>query len=232
MGHFGQIRHHGGTGDVLAECNGQFTLGIRIGGAGKQFFKIDHFPLVVGDFDADGGFARYGGHDADALRPQGQCQIIREPRHFADFNAGRRFVFVHGDDGPGKDLHDRPFHTKVFELLFQAPCVHLQGIPLEGDICIFRRGLQEVQGWELKFSRLLHEFKPFLPGRGCGLFFGGFHDVDFRLFLDFIPGHHGFFCPFFSFLSFGYDVLDFPENFQCPQSQSGENRAEGEAGHR
>ncbi len=65
----------------------------------------DGFALVVGDLDADGGFA---GHalDEDGLGGHGEAEVVGEAGDAGVLDAGVGAELEGGDDGAGVDLGD------------------------------------------------------------------------------------------------------------------------------
>jgi hypothetical protein len=69
----------------------------------------DHlFAVLVGQFDADDGPARHGGHPRRQRR-HGPRDIVGQADHAARLEARRGFQFVHRDDGAGADDTISPF---------------------------------------------------------------------------------------------------------------------------
>ena len=125
MGHSGKVRHDRLAGDIFPESNGQSCLGCRKGFGFHNRPDGNRFASKVRNFYADGRLSGNGRDhpDADGLESHGQ--VIRQADDTADFDAWRRSILVHRDDGPGGNRYDFSLHAKIRELLFQNPRVFL-----------------------------------------------------------------------------------------------------------
>src|ERR1019366_2031860 len=114
--HRRQVCGHDAAVDVFSECDGQLRLGLREGFGLDYVAEPDSFALVVGDLDADGGFA---GHalDQDGFGSHGEAEVVGEAGDAGVFDAGVGAELECGDYGAGVDLRDLTVDAELGTLL-------------------------------------------------------------------------------------------------------------------
>ena len=112
MGHLGEVGDEWVTGDVFAEGDGEFGFGTDPVFAFEDFAHADGRGVLVGDFDADGGFAGDRGEDAHGLGAHAERDVFVEAGDFLNAYAGGGHDFVAGDDGADVDFAEGDFDTE------------------------------------------------------------------------------------------------------------------------
>ena len=116
VGHFGQIGNHRLTGDVVTECQGQCRFVVVIGFGCEHLAEVHHFPVFVGDFNADVGLAGNDLHDPHADHRQRARQILGQIADLADFYTRVGLDLKTGNHRPGIDRYHFRDNAKVRQL--------------------------------------------------------------------------------------------------------------------
>ncbi len=139
MGHDGQVGDVDLAVDVLAQGDRQLRWRI------EELLRLDDVPelddlaLVVGDLDAERGFAR-DPLDADRLGFEGERQVLGQVGHLGDLDAGVGEQLVGRDDRTGVVLADLAGDVELLELVLD-PALLLEELVLVDLL----RGLARVE---------------------------------------------------------------------------------------
>ncbi len=127
VGHGGEVGGDDAAVDVFAEGDGELGLGLREGLALDDVAQPDGLAFVVGDLDADGGFA---GHalDEDGLGGHGEAEVVGEAGDAGVFDAGVGAELEGGDDGAGVDLGDLAVDAELGALGDEGAGLFAQGL--------------------------------------------------------------------------------------------------------
>src|SRR5262249_27120670 len=131
-----KVGHGSQVGDadasVQVAAHGQRELAWRI----HEFLRFDNFtqgdglPPVVGDFDADRGFAG-NTLDKDGLGLQRQAQVFGQADDAAVFDARLGLKLERGYHWAGIDLRHTAFHIELVAFFFDGPRTVLQFVFVE-----------------------------------------------------------------------------------------------------
>ena len=111
----------------LPRAMASLDFGLGEGFALDDVAQPDGFALVVGDLDADGGFA---GHalDEDGFGGHGEAEIVGEAGDAGVFDAGVGAELEGGDDGAGVDLRDLAVDAELGALCDEGAGFVAQGL--------------------------------------------------------------------------------------------------------
>ncbi len=123
---------------------------------------MDGFALVVGDLDADGGFA---GHalDEDGFGAHGEAEVVGEAGDAGVLDAGFGLELVGGDHRAGIDLHDLAADVELGAFFDQDAGLFAEHVFADGERGF--AGVEEGAGRQLESGDVL-------GGDGGGADFG------------------------------------------------------------
>jgi len=96
--HLSEIHKLNFTGDILAECHGNFHFGLAEHFALDKLTQRDDGAALVRHLDAHGVLAGDGRDDTHAGRGKSECDVVAQVGDLRDFDAVCGQNFEHGDD--------------------------------------------------------------------------------------------------------------------------------------
>ena len=163
MGHDGQVGDVDLAVDGLAQGEGQLRRRIEELLGLDDVPELDDLALVVGDLDAQRGFAR-DPLDADRFGLEGEGQVLGQVGHLGDLDAGVGEQLVGRDDGAGVVLADLAGHVELLELVLD-PALLFEELVL---VDLLRRlaGLEKAERREIVVALLAEVGKEQVLRRG------------------------------------------------------------------
>ncbi len=115
VGHLGEVDELDFAGDVLAESDGDFHLGLAEVIALDELAQGDDSAALVRHFDADGVLAGDGRDDAHAGGGEAKGDVVAQVGDLRDFDAVSGQDFEHGDDGAFADARHFSLNAELGE---------------------------------------------------------------------------------------------------------------------
>ena len=154
--HFAQVSDLRRAGNILAKRHREGAAHIDIILGFKDRADVDRGADLIGNLDADCGFAGNGGLDAHARRGKIQCNIIGKAGDAADLDARLGLQLIPGDRGAAADVEHRGLDAEAVQRIYQniGVFLHLAG----GTGLVIGAGrVEEIQRWiAVGLRRLLH----------------------------------------------------------------------------